>query len=172
MKEDYFAKYRNGHQLKDTYDKEKNTLDINSLGLYPANVLSNLAQKAFVFQGVQCGSIEGFLQSLKYKNTDEQAKVCLLYGGSAKNAGKKSDWMKSLTLYWKGTPVNRLSAEYNSLIKKAYYACWAQNELFREALQATRGMTLTHQRGRQDKTKTILTEKEFCEILQDLRDNY
>ena len=61
MKEDFFAKSRNGHLLKDTFNRETKTLDIYSSGLYPANVLSNLAPKNFCFDGVECASMEGFL---------------------------------------------------------------------------------------------------------------
>ena len=62
MKENYMATTRNGHELKDMYNPETNTLDIRSNGLYPSNVLSNLCSNAFVFDGVECGSMEGFLQ--------------------------------------------------------------------------------------------------------------
>ena len=44
------------------------TIDIWSGGTYPANVLSNFYPNAFVFDGVECSSMEGLLQSLKTKN--------------------------------------------------------------------------------------------------------
>ena len=62
MKENYFATSRNGHELKDMYDPETNTLDIRSKGLYPSNVLSNMYSNGFLFDGMECGSMEGFLQ--------------------------------------------------------------------------------------------------------------
>ena len=37
-------------------------LDIWSKSPYPANVLSNLCSNGFRFDGVLCGSMEGFLQ--------------------------------------------------------------------------------------------------------------
>ena len=43
-------------------------VDIWSKSPYPANVLSNLHDNEFYFDGVKCGSMEGFLQSLKQKN--------------------------------------------------------------------------------------------------------
>ena len=60
--EDYHATTRNGHQLKDFYDPDTNTLDIHSNRLYPSNVLSNLCRNDFCFDGVVCGCMEGFLQ--------------------------------------------------------------------------------------------------------------
>ena len=56
------ATTRNGHELKDMYNPETNTLDIRSNGLYPSNVLSNLCSNGFRFDGMVCGSMEGFLQ--------------------------------------------------------------------------------------------------------------
>ena len=53
---------RNGHELKAIYNPETNTLDIRSNGLYPSNVLSNLCSNGFRFDGMVCGSMEGFLQ--------------------------------------------------------------------------------------------------------------
>lgn len=69
------------------YNPETNTLDIRSNGLYPSNVLSNLCSNRFVFDGIICGSMEGFLQSLKQKDPDKQRQICSMKGG---NARKKS----------------------------------------------------------------------------------
>ena len=65
MEENYMATTRNGHELKDMYNPETNTLDIRSNGLYPSNVLSNLCSNGFRLDGMVCGSMEGFL---KYYN--------------------------------------------------------------------------------------------------------
>lgn len=40
-------------------------IDIWSKSQYPANVLSNLYDNSFCYDSVECGSMEGFLQSLK-----------------------------------------------------------------------------------------------------------
>ena len=62
MEDNYMATTRNGHELKDMYNPETNTLDIRSNGLYPSNVLSNMYSNGFCFDGMVCGSMEGFLQ--------------------------------------------------------------------------------------------------------------
>ena len=59
MEENYMATTRNGHELKDMYNPETNTLDIRSNGLYPSNVLSNLCSNGFLLDGMVCGSMEG-----------------------------------------------------------------------------------------------------------------
>ena len=58
MEENYMATSRNGHELKDMYNLETNTLDIRSNGLYPSNVLSNLCSNGFRLDGLICGSME------------------------------------------------------------------------------------------------------------------
>ena len=59
MEENNKATSRNGHELKDMYNPEANTLDIRSNGLYPSGVLSNLCSNSFRFDGMVCGSMEG-----------------------------------------------------------------------------------------------------------------
>ncbi len=171
MKYDFFAKSRNGHLLKDTFNKEQNSLDIYSTGLYPANVLSNLAPKEFVFDGVKCASMEGFLQSLKIKDVEKQKEVCGLYGGNAKERSKKfTQWLQTHKLYWCEKEYDRFSKQYNDLLKRAYKACYDQNEIFRKALADTKGMKLTHSTGSINAGTTIITKDEFTKILTDLRD--
>ena len=71
MEENYFATSRNGHELKNMYNPETNTLDIRSNGLYPSIVLSNLCSNGFRLDGMVCGSMEGFLQSLKRQDINK-----------------------------------------------------------------------------------------------------
>ena len=171
MEENYFATSRNGHELKDMYNPETNTFDIRSNGLYPSNVLSNLCSNRFVFDGMICGSMEGFLQSLKQKDLDKQRQICSMKGG---NARKKSvtSWQTDQILWWKGREINRQSDEFRLLIEDAYEDMFFQNERFRTALMQTRGMELTHTTGEENPYKTILTPSEFCGILEQIRKTY
>lgn len=57
-------------------------IDIWSKCKYPACVLSNLHDSIFIFDDVECHSMEGFLQSLKYK--DEKSSV---------RYARRRDWM-------------------------------------------------------------------------------
>lgn len=155
MEENIYATSRNGHELKDMYDPETNTLDIRSNGLYPSNVLSNLCSNGFRFDGMICGSMEGFLQSLKQQDLNKQRQICSMKGG---NARKKSvtSWQTDQIVWWKGREINRQSEEYALLVRSAYEAMFAQSERFRTALMQ----------------KTILTPTEFCGILEQMRDDY
>lgn len=169
--EDYKAKTRNGHQLIDFYDQDANTLDIRSNGLYPSNVLSNLCSNGFRFEGMVCGSMEGFLQSLKQQDRDKQRQICSMKGGNARKRSVTS-WQTDQIVWWKGLAYDRQSDDYQKLIRRAYQAMFDQSERFRAALMQTRGITLIHSSGEENPYKTILTEQEFCTILTEIRDNY
>lgn len=144
-------------------------MDIRSGAGYPAGNLSNFHPHPFVVDGVEIASMEGFLQSLKFKNTDMQREICKLVGRVAKARGVDKAWYKEQTLYWMGVPIKRESVEYQALLDKAYTAL-AQNESFRKALLATQNATLTHSLGQKDPKRTILTKKEFCSRLIKLRE--
>ena len=171
MEENYKATSRNGHDLKDMYNPETNTLDIRSNGLYPSNVLSNLCSNGFRFDGMICGSMEGFLQSLKRKELDKQRQICSMKGGNARKMSVTS-WQTDQIVWWKGQAIDRQSEEYQQLIRRAYQAMFEQSERFRTALMQTRGMNLAHSSGEVNPYKTILTPAELCGILIQLRDNY
>src|SRR5574344_1231468 len=171
MEENYRATTRDGHELKDMYNPETNTLDIRSNGLYPSNVLSNMCSNGFRLDGMVCGSMEGFLQSLKRKELDKQRQICSMRGGNARKMSVTS-WQTDQIVWWKGQAIDRQSEEYQQLIRRAYQAMFEQSERFRAALMQTRGITLVHTSGEPSSYKTILTPSEFCGILMDLRDSY
>ena len=143
-------------------------MDIGSQHGWPASALSNFAPHPFIIDGVICNSMEGFLQSLKFKNPEMQREVCKLVGKAAKFKGKKKKWWKKQELYWQGRTFKRDSIEYKELLTKSYDALF-KNEGFRKALAATKGSTLTHSVGKRAKRKTVLTEKEFIFQLLRLR---
>ena len=111
MEENYKATSRNGHELKDMYDPETNTLDIRSNGLYPSNVLSNLCSNGFCFEGMICGSMEGFLQSLKRQDIDKQRQICSMKGGNARKMSVTS-WQTDQIVWGKGQAIDRQSQTY------------------------------------------------------------
>lgn len=143
-------------------------MDIGSGTGFPASTLSNFAPHPFVIDGVQCNSMEGFLQSLKFKDVEMQKSVCLLVGKAAKFKGKKKKWWKTQTLYWQGQEFKRDSEEYQELLDRAFDAL-AQNTGFQKALLATGTATLEHSIGKSKITETVLTRQEFCSRLTRIR---
>lgn len=143
-------------------------MDIGSGAGFPAATLSNFAPHPFVIDGVQCNSMEGFLQSLKFKDAEMQKAVCLLVGKAAKFKGKKKKWWKTQTLYWQGQEFKRDSEEYQELLDRAFDAL-ARNTGFQKALLATGTATLEHSIGKSKITETVLTRQEFCSRLTRIR---
>ena len=143
-------------------------MDIGSGNGYPSAALSNFAPHPFVLDGVEIASMEGFLQSLKFKNIDMQKYVCTLVGKAAKYKGKDKKWWQTQTLYWQGKKYKRDSKEYQLLLNRAYNALY-QNEGFKKALEASKPSILTHSIGKNDESKTVLTQSEFCGRLMKLR---
>ncbi len=143
-------------------------MDIGSGAGYPAAALSNFAPHPFIIDGVLCNSMEGFLQSLKFKDSEMQKHVCLLVGKAAKFKGKQKKWWKTQTLNWQDKEIKRDSDEYTQLITRAFDQLFT-NDGFRNALAATKGATLTHSMGKNKKNETVLTENEFMKQLNRLR---
>ncbi len=143
-------------------------MNIGSGSGYPSGALSNFAPHPFVIDGVECNSMEGFLQSLKFSNPDMQRHVCTLVGVKAKYKGKKKKWFRTQTLHWQGTEIDRHSDDYQKLLDRAFDAL-ATNTKFTKALVASGDATLKHSIGNSDSSRTILTVREFCSRLTKIR---
>lgn len=143
-------------------------MDIGSGSGYPSSNLSNFSPHGFVIDGVECASMEGFLQSLKFQDPEMQKHVCTLVGKAAKFKGKKKKWWKTQTLYWQGEAIPRNSERYQKLLDKAFNAL-AENSSFRRALLATQNATLTHNIGKKKTSETVLTKNEFTSRLTAIR---
>lgn len=144
------------------------SIDISSRGEGPEAILSNFTENHFVFDGVSCGGMEGFLQSLKHEDVEKQRRVCSLYGVKAKRKGSHK-WKNDQIVFWKGRKIDRQGEEFQQLVRQAYRAMFEQCPLFRNALAETGDKRLFHSMGKTDPRLTILTEKEFCDILTELR---
>jgi len=144
-------------------------MDIGSGKAYPANALSNFAPHPFVFDGVECNSMEGLLQSFKFSSPEMQKHVCTLVGKAAKFKGKPKKWFLTQTLYWKGISYDRHSEAYQKLLDAAFDAL-SKNTSFQKALIASGDSTLTHEIGKSDASKTILTKAEFISRLVRIRE--
>ena len=145
-------------------------MDIGSGKGYPSSSLSNFAPHPFIMDGVQCASMEGFLQSLKFESIEMQEYVCTLVGKAAKFKGKKKKWWQKQELYWRGKVYKRDSPEYQRLLNRAYNSLY-ENRSFRTALESTGKAILEHSIGKNKIQETVLTRSEFCSRLMYLRDN-
>lgn len=143
-------------------------VDISDRNSGPSALLSNLSNNHFCFDGVECRSMEGFLQSLKRQDGEKQRHLCSLDGREAKGMATHR-WRRSQIVWWKGKVVDRQSTGYLHLVRHAYEAMLEQNSDFRNALLATGRKRLYCSQLLRNPFKTILTEQEFCSILTRLR---
>ena len=141
---------------------------------WPAGELSNLAEHHFVFEGETCASMEGLLQSLKFEDEAVARSIRSLHGLEAKAAGqvRNSMWQANQILWWQGWRLHRGGLEYQSLLERSFRAMYTQNEEARCALVATKGAALEHALGGNDPESTVLTNGEFCRILNTLRGEF
>lgn len=150
---------------------DPNVLDISFKTQGLSKALSNLCPYPFEFDGVQCSSMEAFLQSLKTKDPVVQKDIC------AKSAvfcyklrPMYDDWRKTQTLYWRGKEICRHSEEYHLLLTRAYEALLKQSPLFCYALKKAKenNYILKHSIGCKDPSETILTPDEYMALLEHL----
>lgn len=148
-------------------------MDIGSKRSYPSSALSNFSPHPFIFDGVECSSMEGLLQSFKFDKEHIQIEVCKLVGFKAKRRGGKRNkaWKRIQTLWWKGKPYVRKGKEYQELLDRAFNAL-AENASFQRALLATQNSILTHEIGKSKKPDTVLTKAEFCSRLMKIRKQF
>lgn len=149
-------------------------IDIRSRNEWPGYALSNFYHNHFVLDGVQCTSMEGFLQSLKCSDSNEQLKICKMRGKRAKLFGHRVKGnrrydIETRGVFWQGINYNRHSEDFQNLLRRAYRAMFEQCPKFRAALAATGSKRLFHTLGNSNPHRTILTEKELCTILTELR---
>jgi hypothetical protein len=132
--------------------------------------LSNFTARSFIFDGVECASMEGLLQAFKYHDTNAQKYTCTLVGIAAKRKGKGRNkrWQSLQMLWWNDITYKRKSDNYQDLLTRAYDAL-NTNEQFRKDLEASGDAVFTHNIGHNDESKTVLTEREFCRQLHRLR---
>lgn len=148
-------------------------IDVHSKGEYPSCAISNFAEYEFCIDGVKCMSMEGFLQSLKFRSIRKQKQICLLSGKEAKNSTRHSiaqlRWRITHKLYWQGRKICRFSDEYQELLDTAY-AELSKNKAFIKSLKDTEKSELVHTIGKNDVRKTVLTEYELVSRLMHIRD--
>lgn len=147
-------------------------LEIRSNFPWPSCALSNFAKWPFVMDGIQFGGLEGFLQGCKVRNHEQQKRIFGMSGLAAQQSGRAYARAADRgTLFWLGIPFSRYSASWKELYTNAYFEAALQNKGFRDALQATKGKVLKHSMANHLTVHdTILTEQEFIDILNQLRD--
>jgi len=148
----------------------KKILDIRFKGENLERRLSNLYSYRFEIDGLIMESFEGFIQSLRSSDERFKEQSYTLTGFVAWKKGQGVNWWDKQEVYWLGKTIDRNSDEYTELITKAYDCMFEQNEEFRNALRESLPYKITHSVGKTNKTKTLLTNREFLGQLNRLRE--
>lgn len=132
--------------------------------------LSNFYPYPFIMDGVECGSMEGWFQSIKFSDPDEQSAVATLTGYDAYKIGQSANnWRDAQILWWRGKEYPRASRAYKDLVQRAYDECFNANQRMQDMLLQTGADVLTHVIGNHDQTMTVLTETEYIFNMYRLR---
>ncbi len=131
--------------------------------------MSNLSHHPFVLDGVWCGSVEGFIQGVKFAPNDPRRNETLRLQGIP--AWKMRVHAKGEFVWWNGEQIPYRSAKHTELIRRAIEAKFAQNPDALEALNATRGLTIIHETGQPESPTTTLPAVTYCAILTTIRDS-
>lgn len=129
--------------------------------------LSNLDYSTFNFLGYQCQSIEGVLQSLKFKDIGIQKQIIKMGGFEAKKAGRNIPWK---TLNFCGMEIDRFDDFYQAFLSDMYFSMFEQNH--DKILLLLSSGNLDHTIGHDNFEKTILTKTEFIFHLNDVKMHY
>jgi len=140
---------------------------INELNL--ERKLSNLYPYPFKMDGILIESWEGFIQSLKTPDKLIKRELWKLHGYQAWKQGQKIPWWEDQIVYWIETPIERQSKEYTNLITKSYDNLFECNADFRKVLELSLPYKLDHSKGKTDKSRTLLTRKEYLFQMERLR---
>ena len=150
---------------------EHETIDISFKSIGIAKALSNLCPYPFMLDGIYCQSMESFIQSLKISDEAVQEDICAHTGPFCYSIRTMfEDWRTTQTVYWKGKTIDRHSDEYIELLRRAYNTLYIQSDIFRYAIQKSKGYKLIHSIGCTDSTETLLTPDEYISFLNELRD--
>ena len=102
--------------------------------------LSNFGLSPFVLDGVLFASVEGFIQGIKFRESDPQRDAAFASSGwPAKHLGDTADRSGA---YWDGACLPYGSPEHHRLIERAIRARIAQSKGLQAALKSTVGLTL------------------------------
>jgi len=132
-----------------------------------ARKLSNFSSDSFIIDGETMASVEGFIQGIKFPESDSRRQAAFQSSGiDAKRFGKKAERKFA---WWRERAIVYGSKEHHQLIERAIRAKFSQNLDARRALIATEDLALTHDTGKPEPVNSSLPANVFCDILTRIR---
>ena len=150
---------------------EKITFNLGDQSDPISEKLGNFSTSRFSLDDVECFSVEGFIQSLKFSDSEKQQAVAKLVGKEAKFKGKKAGKRiaREGTVFWNGRTIKFRSPEHLALIERGILAKFEQDEKAQQALLATGNAELIHNTGRAESPFTSLPSEHFIKIVKKIR---
>jgi hypothetical protein len=132
-----------------------------------ARLISNFANRPFIFNQQICSSVEGFIQGIKHDyDNPGRWRAFASSGIDAKLLAPPPD---QPLVWWNGAQIKYGSSEHHAVIEQALRQKFIQNEDCAEALLSTGSLTLVHDTGEAESPHTSLPAVVFCDILTRLR---
>ena len=153
-------------------------IDVTDAG--PHSILSNLADTPFTYNGRLFGSVEGFIQSLKFPLGQQRKQIEILAGAAIRDVALRmmgiSEMRDAKTgvlfgLTPEGEQTAFRSAKHIWLIQAAMRAKFTQNPTAMNILCSTRTRPLFCKFKIDLFSDAALTPKEFCGTLNQIRNN-
>jgi predicted NAD-dependent protein-ADP-ribosyltransferase YbiA (DUF1768 family) len=137
---------RGGTVLHDLGPREEACREPLNVGYRSADwrikLISNFAPTPFELDGRVYASVEGFWQGLKFPEAADRRRIAELYAGTAKRAGEAA--ISAETFTYEGEKIVPGTHAHWTLMERACWAKFSQNEGARSALLATGQRPLTH----------------------------
>lgn len=144
-------------------------IDTNLNVEFSSQSLSIFSKYPFAIDGVNCISVESFLQSLKFKNLEKQKSICDMPPERARKLGnRKTLWKKTGNLWWKGAKIKRSSSEYQLLLNRVFEELY-KNSNFARALKYCGNIEILRTVATINAKNVILSEDEFVSRLISMR---
>lgn len=140
------AQPRGGTVLHDLGPREEACREPLNVGYrspdWRITLISNFAPTPFELDGRVYASVEGFWQGLKFPAEADRRRIAQLYAGTAKRAGE--DAVPAETFEYEGERIVPGTHAHWTLMERACWAKFSQNEDARSALLATGDRPITH----------------------------
>ena len=140
------AQPRGGTVLHDLGPREEACREPLNVGYrspdWRIKLISNFAPTPFELDGRPYASVEGFWQGLKFPSAADRRRIAQLYAGTAKRAGE--DAVPAETFEYEGERFYPGTHAHWTLMERACWAKFSQNDDARSALLATGDRPITH----------------------------
>lgn len=126
--------------------------------------LKTFAEREFLFDRVECSSIESVLEAFKFEDINDQIEIAGMPAWDAYQQGQREDamqWQTTRMLYWNGRQYNRDGEEYQELLKRLFFSIFEQDAQFRLDVAFLKNASVMSKVGGINPQTQVMTKKEY-----------